>query len=136
MIQEAVSQNEKRFSRLAIASFIFAIVAIVYNPFVGSATMYFGGFLDIFTKPTIRFLGGLLNNDKILWYVYGWLVRHVSLFLYITSVVLGILALMKISKNPEKKGKIFSWIGIILSGGILSLSLFNLLLRLFTGRWL
>jgi ribosomal protein L40E len=65
-------------------------------------------------------LGGLIpnNTNALVAYYTGIfsLIPFVGIFLGIAALIFGILGIKFANKNPQAKGKIHAWVGIILGG--------------------
>lgn len=79
-------------------------------------------------------LGGLIptKNPKSLWSYYMGIfsiIPFIGIPLGIAALVLGVQALGHSNKNPESKGKVHAWVGII-CGGLFALLYFVALLAI------
>lgn len=76
------------------------------------------------------------NNYALISYYLGLFsfFPFIGLILGIAAVILGIKGLQLAKKQPESKGKIHSWVGIICGGFFTGLYLFLLIMMIFINK--
>lgn len=104
--------EQKKNSKLAIASFVLGLVSLIsiVSPYL----------LSLFESLDFRILAIIF---AILYMVFGF----GSPFILIITIILSVTVFLKIHKNPKLKGRLLAVLGVIFS--LLSLVLNYLMLK-------